>query len=464
MLGINDFPYDAAEFARVRLGFVPDAVQAEVLAVSVRQGLLCCTRQWGKTTVAAIKALHHAWHHEGALVLVSSPSARQSAIFLRKVREFARRLGVPRRGDGDNAISLALPYGSRIVGLPGVEGTTRGFSNPGMLLIDEAARVPDEMYESLVPSLATGDGALWLLSTPAGKRGFFWREWQSGGAEWKRISVTAPECPRISRRFLERERRRKSERIYRQEYLCEFLDAEGALFREEDLEACVDETAPPLWGTAEYGGGVFLGDAAPAALLRSAPRFYVGVDLGQSHDYSAITVVERDEIVYPERDPVTFAYRSETRFHVRYAERVPLGTAYTCVAEHVRELVARAPLAGSATVIVDGTGVGAPVVDLLRRGQLGCRVMPVSITSGVAEASDAKWFRVPKKDLMGGLQTAFERRLLRVSPLVGAFEELMGELRSMRVRRGERYSGVEHDDLVLALALAWWRARAETGV
>ncbi len=79
-----------------------------------------------------------------------------------------------RRGDGDNAISLVLPNGTRIVGLPGTEGTVRGFSAVSLLLIDEAARVQDAMYKALRPMLAVGDGDLWLMSTPYGKRGFFY--------------------------------------------------------------------------------------------------------------------------------------------------------------------------------------------------------------------------------------------------------------------------------------------------
>ena len=85
---------------------------------------------------------------------------------MRKAAELLREAGDAARGDGDNAISLLLPNGSRIVGLPGMEGTVRGFSAVSLLLIDEAARVEDEMYQALRPMLAVGDGDLWLMSTP----------------------------------------------------------------------------------------------------------------------------------------------------------------------------------------------------------------------------------------------------------------------------------------------------------
>ena len=90
------------------------------------------------------------------------------------------RLGIAPRGDGDNEISLLFPNGSRIVGLPGTESTVRGFSAVSLMLIDEAARV-SESYMAVRPMLAVGDGDLWLMSTPFGKRGFFWEAWEKGG-------------------------------------------------------------------------------------------------------------------------------------------------------------------------------------------------------------------------------------------------------------------------------------------
>jgi hypothetical protein len=92
-------------------------------------GILNCTRQWGKSTVAAAKAVHRLLTRKGYLVLVASPSERQSAELMRKVAEMLAKLGIRARGDGDNAISLVLPNGSRIVGLPGRDVTIRGFSN-----------------------------------------------------------------------------------------------------------------------------------------------------------------------------------------------------------------------------------------------------------------------------------------------------------------------------------------------
>jgi len=235
---------DAAAFARERLGFQPDAMQ-ELALRGGRRGIVNCTRQWGKSTVMAAKAVHRAFTEAGCLVLALSPSARQSGEFLRKAEEFVGRLGIKLRGDGDNALSIAFPNGSRIVGLPGSERTLRGFSKVSLMLIDEAARAPDELYRAMRPSLAVRDGDLWLMSTPNGRRGFFWEEWAHGGPEWSRICVPATECSRISARFLEEEKA-KGEQWYRQEYLCEFLDQEGAVFPRELIDAAFREDFPGL--------------------------------------------------------------------------------------------------------------------------------------------------------------------------------------------------------------------------
>jgi phage FluMu gp28-like protein len=236
----------AEEWVRRNLGLEPDAEQARILGSERRRGMLNCTRQWGKSTIAAAKAVHEAWNKAGSLSLVVSPSARQSGEFVRKAAELARRLGVERKGDGDNEMSLVFPNGSRIVGLPGSEATIRGFSAVTLLVVDEAARVSDELYKAIRPMLAVSGGALWLMSTPFGKRGFFWETWERGGAEWERVRVTAYDCPRIGREFLEEERRNMGEKWFRQEYMCEFVDAVSGVFDRDLVSQAISEDVEPL--------------------------------------------------------------------------------------------------------------------------------------------------------------------------------------------------------------------------
>jgi hypothetical protein len=234
------------EWVRGKLGFEPDGPQARVLSTETKRGILNCTRQWGKSTIAAAKAVHLAWTVEDSLTLVVSPSGRQSGEFVRKAVGFTRRLGVKPKGDGDNEISIQFPNGSRIIGLPGSEATIRGFSAVSLLLVDEASQVSDEIYMAIRPMLAVSRGSLWLMSTPAGKSGFFYDTWANGTGNWERIQVAAADCPRISREYLEEERATMGARWFRQEYCCEFVGAEDGVFDMDAVGRAFSHDVAPL--------------------------------------------------------------------------------------------------------------------------------------------------------------------------------------------------------------------------
>jgi hypothetical protein len=197
--------------------------------------------------VAAAKAVHRAWSVEKSVVLVASPTDRQSAELIHKAEGMVIELGIVPRGDGHNPRSLLFPNGSRIIGLPGMEGTVRGFSAVSLLLIDEASRVEDRIYKALRPMLAVANGDLWLMSTPYGKRGFFYECWEHDPAdEWFRMSVRATECPRIPAAFLESERRAVGPQWFAQEYMAEFVDNGAAVFGRDAVERAVDDSFEPL--------------------------------------------------------------------------------------------------------------------------------------------------------------------------------------------------------------------------
>ena len=219
-------------------GFSPDATQSEVISCGAKRLMLCCTRQWGKSTTAAALVARRAIEEEGALVLCVAPTLRQSGELIRKVMGMMAAAGVVWKG---GKLSGVLPNGSRIVALPGHEANVRGFSSPSLIVIDEAARVSDALYASIRPMLVVGDGDLALLSTPFGERGFFWKEWAGGGEGWKRISVKATECERIAVHVLEEERRTHSAEWFAQEYLCSFVGMENQAFQSAWLEAALVE-------------------------------------------------------------------------------------------------------------------------------------------------------------------------------------------------------------------------------
>jgi hypothetical protein len=237
---------DSAGWVRQKLGLAADGPQAQVLRAGSRRVILNCCRQWGKSTVTAAKAVEQAFRTAGSLVVVVSPTERQSGEFLRKAAVFVARLSIRPRGDGDNRLSLALPNGSRIVGLPGTEATIRGFSAVSLLVVDEASRVSDDLYHAIRPMLAVSGGSLWLMSTPFGKRGFFYETWTRGGPDWLRIQATALQCPRIACAFLEEERAAMGDRWFKQEYLCEFDDVQSGVFDSDLVARAITHDVRPL--------------------------------------------------------------------------------------------------------------------------------------------------------------------------------------------------------------------------
>ena len=150
----------------------------------------------------------------------------------------------------ESALRLEFENGSRIICLPGKEATIRGFSGVALLVVDEASRVPDELYQAVRPMLAVSGGKIVLLSTPFGQRGFFHFEYTQGGGAWHRTKITAYDCPRISPEWLEQERRSIPDWVFRSEYLCEFVDTVDSVFRYEDIQAALDPKVLPL----SFGG------------------------------------------------------------------------------------------------------------------------------------------------------------------------------------------------------------------
>lgn len=234
-------------FART-VGLDPDPWQADVLRSDAQRLLLLCSRQAGKSTTTGILALHTAIYQPGALVLLLSPSLRQSGELFRKVADFYGALASPPPSDAASALRLELANGSRIVSLPGKEATVRGYSGVGLLIIDEAARVLDDLYYSVRPMLAVSGGRLIAMTTPFGKRGFFFQEWTQGGPSWERVKVTASECPRISPEFLAEERAAIGEWWFRQEYECEFMETSDQVFLYDQIMAAFSDEIEPLFG------------------------------------------------------------------------------------------------------------------------------------------------------------------------------------------------------------------------
>lgn len=238
----------------VALGLDPDAWQADVLRSRAPRVLLNCSRQSGKSTVAGLLAVHQALYVPDSLVLMVSPSQRQSAELYRTARSMYRRLGRPVPVDQESALQLALENGSRIVALPGSEATIRGYSSVALLCVDEAARVEDGLWESVAPMVAVSGGRVLALSTPWGRRGWWAAAWHEAAASWERVKVTAWECPRIPRAFLEEQQASLGPWFFAQEYEAEFRDTAEQLFSTAEIERAFTSEVAPLRFPSRPGG------------------------------------------------------------------------------------------------------------------------------------------------------------------------------------------------------------------
>lgn len=228
-------------------GLSADRWQMNVLRSRSRRTLCLCSRQCGKSTTAAALALLVAWLEAPALVLLLSPSMRQSTELFLKVKELNAALGCPVPPTTETVTKLELTNGSRIISLPGTEQTTRGYSGAALLVIDEAARVPDNLYRAVRPMLAVSGGALIALTTAWAKQGWFYSAWTSLTEQWERVQVKATECPRISAEFLREELTALGPRWYGMEYECQWADTVAGMFRPEDIDAAFDDTVQPLF-------------------------------------------------------------------------------------------------------------------------------------------------------------------------------------------------------------------------
>lgn len=241
--------HDGVAFARA-CGLEPDPWQARLLESDARQVLLNCSRQAGKSTTTALLALHEALYVPNSLTLLLAPALRQSQELFMKVRGHAAALGLPvETFERETALQMTIAGGGRIVTLPGSnDANIRGFSAVSLLVIDEAARLRDDVYHSVRPMLAVSGGRLIALSSPYGRRGFFYSEWSAGGTSWQRFEVPAVEVPRISAEFLEQERRSLGPLWFSQEYEATFIDAEGAVFTAAEIEAAITPRVKALEG------------------------------------------------------------------------------------------------------------------------------------------------------------------------------------------------------------------------
>jgi hypothetical protein len=226
-----------------------DDWQAKLIDDPPKRLLCCCGRQVGKSTAAAVCALNAALYNAPATIVLISPSLRQSVELYRTFHGMWQKLPGRPAAAYETLTKLDLENGSRIISLPGSERTIRGLASVDLIVIDEAARVDDDLLAATRPMLAVSNGSLFALSTPAGKRGWFYEAWLRG-IGWQRISIKSTECSRIDAEFLQQELEALGPMLFGQEYLCEFHDDQMSAFQTDLIMAALTDAFPPFFPPA----------------------------------------------------------------------------------------------------------------------------------------------------------------------------------------------------------------------
>ena len=227
-------PLKTSEWAQKLLNFTPSAKQAEVLDIDAKYLILCCNRQWGKTTTIALKALHRALTIPDQTIVIISRTKIQAGILIDRACNFAVRLGHKIRRALGHQFSLKLDNGSQIFAVAHTTDTSVG-NTANVLIVDEAALVKDQVFFSVSPAVARTHGAIWLMSTPRRPAGFFYNFWKSGDPNWHKVFSTVADCPDIDPEFLAMQKR-IDEIKYGQDFLCEFLQPANRLFTVEMID------------------------------------------------------------------------------------------------------------------------------------------------------------------------------------------------------------------------------------
>lgn len=229
-------------WAREVLGFHPDPWQQDLLRSRSNKIILNCSRQSGKSTTTAALGLHECIYRRPTTGLCVAPGIRQSGELMQKFDEFRGAVELPSDYlDEDTKLSVKFNNKNRFLALPGSEKTVRGISAVTLLLEDESSRVLDELYKSVRPMLAVSHGRHILMSTPFGKRGHFYEVWEkrrrgvAAKGTWEWYLVSADDCPRISKDFLEEEKEELGDLFFLQEYHNQFVDEETQLFTHEAI-------------------------------------------------------------------------------------------------------------------------------------------------------------------------------------------------------------------------------------
>jgi len=236
----------AATFERA-FGVAPFLWQQRFLAETGNVVLLK-GRQVGASTAVAALCIHAAVFEPGSLSVIVSPTMRQSMEIAAKARAALRNLDRPEPLDADSATTIGLSSGSRIMSLPGTATSIRGYS-ARLLVVDEAAFVDEETWQASQALVAATGGRIIVLSTPAGRAGWFHDLWQAEPPAWTTIKVRTADVPTVTAAYLESAKATLGPWAYAMEFEAEFGSGGASIFDEQRLWGLVTDKVPPLFGS-----------------------------------------------------------------------------------------------------------------------------------------------------------------------------------------------------------------------
>ncbi len=415
-------PEKVLRFAREQWSWEPHPAQREWMMDTHLVKVAACGRRWGKTESLAVETAALALIYSGIRQVIVAPTLDQARILFERTAELLQDHA---EATGARLSMRATPYPRLRINdgeITARSGWRQARSLRGRsahrIVVDEAAYLNSEVIpQVLMPMLADTEGQLVLLSTPFGMN-HFW-EWfvrgQSGDL-CRSFRFPTSSNPSISATFLHSQRQLLTERQFAVEYEAHFVDDAGAVFPQAVIQACVDAQ---------------LAQAKPS----SAPAV-AGLDWGRYRDYTALVVLRR----------------ADSHLQAVHVERLPATSWQT----QIERLVRRLTEWGVRTVNCDATGLGDPLAESLQcrlcAEATGIVVQPVVFTSAV------------KRSLIESLALAMEGRRVLIPPHPDLLRELHVFSATCTAHGHVRLQarGSEHDDLVVALALAY-RAGELTG-
>lgn len=245
-----DIP-DPVEWIEETQPFAPDPWQAKLLRDPGDNIALCCARQIGKTLATAWKVAHHLTYTRNAVVVLTARTERQSKLIMRQVKKALRNAGV--NLVRSSIFEVEMANGSECYALPGSEDTVRGVAGVSCLIVDEAAFTSDGLWDAVSPMIGVSGGQSILLSSADAKLGFFHKIMTGTDPAWSRYRVTAYECPRYSHEWLEWKRKNTSERVFKREFLAEFVDVAGVWIPDYMRQRAAVEMDDPFAPTRDIG-------------------------------------------------------------------------------------------------------------------------------------------------------------------------------------------------------------------